>query len=160
MRLLLTLLAVCAFAATAAAQPHVFVVRHAEKASARPTDKNNPPLSEKGRSRAAALARMLRDVRLTAIFTTELRRTQQTAEAVARGAGVELTIVPAKDTKQLIEQVRAATGNVLVIGHSNTVPEILAGLGVQQPITIADHEYDNFFIWTPATQQLLRLRYR
>ena len=51
--------------------------------------------------------------------------------------------------------------NVLVVGHSNTVPEIVKALGVTAPLKIDDTEYDNLLVVTSATQpQLLRLRYR
>jgi hypothetical protein len=70
--------------------------------------------------------------------------------------------VSAKDAAALSRQVRAAPGNVLVIGHSNTVPELLKQLGVKTPITIADNEYDNLFVIVrpdAGEPTLIRLRY-
>jgi phosphohistidine phosphatase SixA len=89
-----------------------------------------------------------------------MKRTQQTAAplAVAMGAGV--TRIPAEDVTALVEKVKSETGNVLIIGHSNTIPKILAGLGVQGTIEIGDNEYDNLFIVIRGTPtRLLRLRY-
>ncbi len=68
------------------------------------------------------------------------------------------------DTDALIARVRAAplTERILVVGHSNTVPEILKRLGVATPITSADTEYDNLFIAIPqegSAATLLQLKY-
>jgi hypothetical protein len=55
-----------------------------------------------------------------------------------------------------------STGNVLVIGHSNTIPELLKRLGVKETIAIADSEYDNLFIvvrGATGEPTLIRLRY-
>jgi broad specificity phosphatase PhoE len=145
---------------SAAAEPAVFLVRHAEKADAGSGDPKDPELSETGLQRAERLAQMLKDVRLTAVFASEYKRTQATANAVAKVAGVEPTIVPAKETTQLIEKTKSATGNVLIVGHSNTLPDILKALGAPEEITIDEADYDNLFIWNPATKQLLRLHFR
>ncbi|MBA2432632.1 MAG: histidine phosphatase family protein, partial [Chthoniobacterales bacterium] len=144
---------------SAVAQSTVFLVRHAEKAEASGGNEKDPELSETGRARATSLAGMLRDVRITHVFATEYKRTQQTARAVAERTDSEVTIVPAKETAQLIAKLKEITGNVLVVGHSNTLPEILAALGAAERLQIDETEYDNLFLWTPATKQLLRLRY-
>ena len=57
------------------AQPVVVIVRHAEKANGG----NDPDLSSAGRARANELARILKDSGITAIFSTEFKRTQETA---------------------------------------------------------------------------------
>jgi hypothetical protein len=62
----------------------------------------------------------------------------------------------------LILRVTAAKANVLVVGHSNTVPDILKRLGIKETITIADTEYDNLFIVVrPAAGDptLIRMRF-
>jgi hypothetical protein len=61
----------------------------------------------------------------------------------------------------VIKKARSSTGNVLVVGHSNTLPEILKGLGVIEPVTIAENEFDSLFVVTrPSPQSFVRLRYR
>ena len=149
----------------AAAQGTVFVVRHAERAdagmSAAPMMAQDPELSTRGRERAESLAAMLRDADIRAIYTTELKRAQQTAAPIAAAAGVNHDIIPAADVAALVEKIRADKGHVLIVGHSNTIPKILAALGVSTPIEIADNEYDNLFIVVAeAPARLLRLRYR
>jgi broad specificity phosphatase PhoE len=144
--------------ADAAAQSTIFVVRHAEKAAAPRPDEKDPELSPAGRARAAALAVMLKDAQITSVFATEFKRTQQTAEPLARALQINVTTVPASDTAALVAQVKEADGNALIVGHSNTVPAILQALGSQQPVTIGDDEYDNLFVLTSGTpERVLRL---
>ena len=73
------------------APPAVFVVRHAEKAKG---GGNDPELSSAGRERANALARILKDSQMTAIFVTEFKRTQETAVPTAKETHIPPTIVP------------------------------------------------------------------
>ena len=142
-------------AARAAAQPTVFVVRHAERADAAPGAPpmmaSDPDLSNVGKARAEALAAMLRDVRLSAIYATEFKRTQQTAAPTAARQKVAVTTLPSRDTAALIEKLKTATGNVLVVGHSNTVPEIVKALGGTEAVTIGDADFDNIFIVRPGS---------
>lgn len=151
-------------AAPAAAQA-VFVVRHAERADtstgAAPMMASDPDLSEAGRSRAQSLAAALKDAGITAIYTTEYKRTRQTAEPLAKALGIELTVVPARDLPALIEKVRTAPGNVLVVGHSNTVGEVVAKLGSGDPVKVEDNEYDNLFVLIKGEKPLVvRLHFR
>jgi len=71
------------------AQPIVVIVRHAEKAA---NGGNDPDLSSAGRARAEALARILKDSGITAIFTSEFKRTQETAVPTATSAHVTPTV--------------------------------------------------------------------
>jgi len=148
----------------AAAQPAVFLVRHAERADANagtpPTMAADPDLSAAGHARAGALAAMLKDAGITAIFATDRKRTQQTAAPLAKALGTTVVTIPSADTAGLVAKLKAASGNVLVVGHSNTVPEVIKGLGVQAPAPIADTEFDKLFIVTRGEKPgLLLLRY-
>ena len=141
------------------ASPTVFLVRHAEKAQS--GDNKDPELSEIGRARAKSLATMLIDAGITAIYATEFKRTQQTAEPFARALGLKTTIVPAKEAGALVATLKEAPGNALIIGHSNTIPEILKALGVTTPQLVDETDYDNLFVLVPGPlPQLLRLHYR
>jgi len=148
----------------AAAQNAVFVVRHAERADAgsgATTMATDPELSDIGRTRAQSLAAMLKDAGVTVIFVTEYKRTQQTAEPLAQLLGIQATVVSAKDTQGLIEKVKAVTGRALVVGHSNTVPEVLGKLGVENPPKLADSDYGDLFLVSRGdTTTLFRLHYR
>jgi phosphohistidine phosphatase SixA len=146
----------------AAAQTTIFLVRHAERADGGGGGMAaDPALSAVGRARAQSLAGMLKDTKLTAVFSTELKRTQQTAAPTAQAQHLTVTTVPATKTADLVEKLKAATGAVLVVGHSNTVPEVLTALGITPPVTINDADYDNLFVViTGAQPKMVRLRYR
>src|SRR5262249_7277886 len=96
-------------------------VRHAEKAENDPKD---PDLAPAGRARAEALAKILKDARISAIFTTEFKRTQETAAPTSASTGVRSTIVAGKDIAALIAKLDQLSGNALVVAHGNTIPDI------------------------------------
>jgi len=146
------------FISAAAAQSTIFLVRHAEKAA---SGGNDPDLSDAGRARAESLATTLKDSGISAIFVTELKRTQQTAAPLAKMLHVEPAIVPAKDSAGLVTRLRALTGNALVVGHGNTIPDLLKSLGIATPISIEENDYDNLFVLVLDTKpRLIRLHYR
>jgi phosphohistidine phosphatase SixA len=157
---------VIAVAGTAAGQTAVFVVRHAERADAGTTAAKvagaDPDLSDAGRRRAESLAAMLEDANIRAIFVTEYKRTHQTAAALVKRSGVAPTVVTSKDTPGLAKQVTAAAGNVLVVGHSNTVPELLKALGISDVPKVDEEDFDHLFVVIRGAGQpaLLRLHYR
>ena len=150
----------------AAADQVIFLVRHAERADAGGQRTggmmgNDPPLSAAGQERAKKLAALLASAEVKHIFTTEFTRTQQTAAPLAALTQITPVTSASSNAAQLVDQVRKAAGNVLVVGHSNTVPELLKRLGVT-PVTIGDNDYDNLFIVVrPSTGEatLVRLRY-
>jgi broad specificity phosphatase PhoE len=128
----------------------VLLVRHAEKA-AEPGD--DPPLSAVGAARAQALAAALRDSGVTAVVTTQLRRTRDTAQPIATGRGLTPEVVPidhgavpAHADAVAAAVRRHAGGVVLVVGHSNTIPAIIAALGGPHLPEICDAAYSNLFI--------------
>jgi phosphohistidine phosphatase SixA len=149
-------------ATAAIAQTTVFLVRHAERAdSGSGGMSSDPVLSAAGRARALRLAEVLKDTKLTAVFATEFKRTQQTAAPTAKAQHLTVTTVPADQTATLVDKLKAATGAVLVVGHSNTVPEVMTALGVTAPVTIDDNEFDNLFIVITGTPpRFVRLRYK
>ncbi|MEO5898310.1 MAG: histidine phosphatase family protein [Vicinamibacterales bacterium] len=165
MRRLLLMIAAATLltSAAAAAQHSVFVVRHAERADvgAAGISTSDPDLSDAGKARAQSLAVALKDAGVTAIYVTEFKRTQQTAAPLATALGIEVTVIPSKDMAALIEKVKGSVGNAVVIGHSNTVPEVIKQLGVADPVKLADPDYDFLLVVTPGSPaSVLRLHYR
>ena len=126
----------------------VILVRHAEKI----IDPNNPDvdLSEAGQARAQEIARVFGDAGVNAIYATQYRRTQQTVKPLSDKTGVPITIVNSKNTADLLAQIHAQHSGqtILIAGHNNTVPEIIAALGGPQYPTIPESEYDNLYIVT------------
>jgi broad specificity phosphatase PhoE len=155
-RLIVCFLLLAFLLSTATAQSTIFIVRHAEKADAtKDTD-----LSRAGRARAHALAKMLRDANVTAIYAGERKRTQQTAAPLAKAMGITVKILPAKDSAALAARLRSSNGNSLVVGHGNTIPKLIKALGISEPIKIAENDYDNLFVVILGGKpRLIRLHY-
>jgi 2,3-bisphosphoglycerate-dependent phosphoglycerate mutase len=163
MKRVLLALAVLFIPCAVFAQPAVFLVRHAERADAgtTPPPGADPDLSAAGRARAERLAAMLKDARIGQIFVTEFKRTRQTAEPLAKLLGVEATVIIQKDVRALADRLKSASTNVLVIGHTNTLPEIVKVLDVADRLSIGETEFDNLFIVVrSASPSLLQLRYQ
>lgn len=142
------------------AQDIVYLVRHAERLD----DSTNPPLAPEGTARAARLATLLADAGVTAVFATQFRRTVDTAAPLAAALHVPIRQVDAGRHGELLRLAREAgpRARVLIVGHSDTVPELLAALGSPTPVTIAKGEYDNLFVVVPrpgAEPLVVRLRF-
>jgi broad specificity phosphatase PhoE len=154
----LACLAVLVMPLPAFSQVTVIFSRHAEKAAAPP---NDPPLTPAGERRAKVLASMLADSGVEQIFVTELQRTQQTAAPLAARVHVKPTVIPAANMDALVKAIRERkSGVVVVVGHSNTLPGIIAALD-GPAVKISDTDYDNLFVLTVGAthSSLLRLHY-
>ena len=145
----------------------VVVVRHAEKSTDDPRD---PSLSAAGEDRARALSSVLRDAGVTDIYTTQYKRTRQTAEPLAQQSGISIVERPinaansATYARDLTQEIltRSAGKGVLVVGHSNTVPDIVKSLSGSAVPAMTDSEYDHIFVIViPASgsPRLMQLRF-
>jgi len=142
------LVATLALAACAAPQPRpvagevaFVIVRHAEKADAG----SDPALSAAGQARATVLARRLARVNLVAIYTTDFRRTRDTVGPVATAQGLAAIVYDAHTSASVLaSRLKAAhhEGTVLVAGHSNTVPDIVAALCECEVAPMTEAEFD------------------
>jgi broad specificity phosphatase PhoE len=145
----------------------IVLVRHAEKQVGAISD---APLSPQGEVRASRLGMMFGDNepfgRIRKIYVTNTRRTQQTAAGVAQRLGLTPEVVDAKvDSQELARRVLRENrgGRALVVGHSNTVPEIVAALArVNDVPPIGEEEFDTIYVVTVPTigrVSVLRLKY-
>lgn len=136
----------------------VFLARHAEKADVPGQD---PPLSEAGRQRAEALARLLQSAGVKGVYTSQFLRTRQTAEPLAKRLGlspvsVSLGVktshpreVSEESIRELTRRVEAHAGEaVLIVGHSNSVPEVIRMLGGDAVPKIDESRFDDLFVVT------------
>lgn len=136
-----------------AADTMVIVVRHAEKATDDPKD---PSLSEQGSARANNLAAVLKDSNLKAVYSTQFRRTQLTGTPAAamNGLQVQSREVNKQNDKtyvaDLIKEIKKKHSGetVLIVGHSNTVPEIVKYLTGKDVSPIGENEFDRIYIIT------------
>jgi broad specificity phosphatase PhoE len=121
------------------------VIRHAEKVDA----SRDPDLSPAGHARAQALAASLGERELAAAYATEFKRTSQTLAPTVQARGLAITPYPAgHPATDFAARLRAAhpRGTVLIAGHSNTVPDIVAALCACAVAPMADYEYDRMSI--------------
>lgn len=134
-------------AAVEAAPATLYLVRHAEKAD---DGTDDPPLTDAGTARAQHLAAMLADAGIDAVYATRYRRNQETAAPLAEALGVPVTTYAAQGAA-LADTLRArhAGQDVLVVGHSNTVPQLLDALvGADAYDDLSEQEYDALFVVT------------
>jgi broad specificity phosphatase PhoE len=141
----------------------VLLVRHAEKA---PQPADDPPLTQDGQRRAEALAGDIKDAHPTAIITTQLRRTVETAQPSAAATGVTPEVVPISSSAEqnaadVATAVRKHIGKtVLVVGHNNTVPLIIAALSGPKLPSICEAVYDRLFVLVLGNEvRLIQSRY-
>jgi broad specificity phosphatase PhoE len=144
--LLLGALALLAPAGAAAVgtQPVVYVMRHLNT----PAGQSDPDLLPEGQGAAAALAGRFGEEAPRAIYITDFRRTRQSVAPLAARLGLTPILYDPRDTPGLIARLRAEPGPVLVVGHSNTVPDIVAALGGTRPAPLAHDDFGD--IWRVA----------
>jgi broad specificity phosphatase PhoE len=148
----LLLVAACSGAVTRAPEQlvtqTVIVVRHAERVD----QSQDAALSDAGAARAEALAVALADAGVRAIYTTQYQRTRQTAAPLAKRLALEPRVVEsagdaaAHATEVARRVLQDPAPVVLVVGHSNTVPAIVAALGAPPVPAMTEQEYEHMYI--------------
>jgi len=151
------LIAFCLFALVACApqnepqvnpafvETEIFLVRHAEKTA----DKGDPALTVTGQARALLLADMLKDAKITQIHSSDYTRTRDTAAPLARRLGLEVQIYDLRDLAGMAERLKKSGGRHLVVGHSNTTPQLTKLLGGDGGTPIVEEtEYDRLYYVT------------
>ena len=121
----------------------VYIVRHAEKI----LEGDDPSLSVAGTARSKKLAQILEQKEIQHIFSTNTIRTKTTAQPLADAIGLTIEIYDAKNHDDLVRELRERTGNILVVGHSNTVNHLVnyfVSSGVKYP-ELQDIEYNFIF---------------
>ena len=139
----------------------VLLVRHAEKSKTPP---ENPLLTEEGRVRSENLNHVLGSAGIKAIYVTQWARTRLTAEPIAKHLGIKPEQMDAADSKKLADTILAKHlgETVLVVGHSDTVPEIIAALEGPSMPELGEFEFDDLFvvtIYAPGKASMVRLKY-
>ena len=125
-----------------------YIVRHAEKESAA-TMTSDVPLSNHGRQRALSLRDVLLDKNVNRIFPTNYARSLATAQPLSTATGIPIETYQATDSTFLIRLKEASRGNVLVVGHSNTVDDIVNGLtGKELLQDLPETQYGDLFVVT------------
>jgi phosphohistidine phosphatase SixA len=137
----------------------IVLVRHADRAS---NPQDDPPLTAAGAKRAQDLAVALGNANLSAIITTQLRRTRETAQPIAAALGLAAETIelnpekPDAHIKAVLAALRSrAGGSVLVVGHSTTVPALIEALGGPHLPAICETVYDGLFVLVPTSAKPL-----
>ena len=107
---------------------------------------NDPPLSEAGKVRALVLKQELNNKHISHIYSTNTARTMSTAEPLSEVKKIKIELYGNIDS--LVYFIQSTKGNVLIVGHSNTVDDIVNKLCSETKITgdLKDAEYDNLFV--------------
>ena len=143
----------------------VVLVRHAEKEL---STIDNPPLAPEGELRAERLAQMFGRIsgvgRLQAIYVSDTRRAQMTAGPLAARLRLEPIVLPGADVGALAQRaVRDHRGGaLLIVGHSNTIPQVVKRISGVDVGPIADDEFDGIYVVSVPTlgkASVLRLEY-
>ncbi len=145
MRIVLVFLLFCHFAVAQQSVRTIFLVRHAEKTSG----SADPGLSPAGVKRADCLANALKDAGIKNIYVTEAKRTQQTADPLAKRLNIKPTMMKAADSANLVRNfLYAGNGNTLVVGHGDTLPVIVARIKAGTVAPIGENEYDRLIMFS------------
>ena len=141
-----------ALIASAAVAAPVYVTRHLER---EPGD--DPPLTERGAARAEQLAELLAQANIKAVFATATKRAQETGAPLAKRLGIAVTTYNPRDVDALVAAVRSAAGPVLIVGHSNTVPDLVARFGGDKPAALGEQDYGTLFVVHDGTSEVHRI---
>ncbi len=139
-RLYLGILTLCGLILTsfpALAADTIYLVRHAEKVA---DGSRDSALTDEGIARAGRIAQMLADKDIVAVYSSDFIRTRETARPLAERLGLEIEIYSPypDDAAAFAEALKATDGIILVVGHSNTTPEITALLSGQTVDDVGD----------------------
>lgn len=134
-----------------------FLIRHAEKVSENPADKN-PDLNERGFQRAENWEKVLKHISFDAIYATNYKRTLNTVAPIARKMNLITLIYNPSKVDFYHFQLECAGKNVLIVGHSNTIPQFVNELIHQQKYQeMNDDEFSYLYIVTVKGNQITDL---
>jgi phosphohistidine phosphatase SixA len=123
----------------------IYISRHAEKEI---SENKDPSLTKEGKERAEKLSLYLKDKKLKLIFSTNTIRTKKTAEPTAQIFNSTISIYDAKKPDLLCFEIKELRKNTLIIGHSNTIKDIVNTLNGKPFVDkdLEDNEYNKLFI--------------
>jgi len=119
----------------------VYLVRHAEKGS----DSKNPQLTECGKARAEQLATLLSQTNIEHIYSTHYQRTMQTAKPLADQQQLAIKNYNPRYLEQLSLKLQQQKANTLVVGHSNTTPELVTLLTKETIAPLSEKDYQQLY---------------
>ena len=141
-----SILVIIAFIFVSCRATNYYVVRHAERASSTNMT-SDVPLSDDGMQRAQALKAALQKEGIKHIFSTNYVRTKSTAQPLADAVNVPVQIYDPRDTT-FPGKLKSMKGNILIVGHSNTVDDLVNGLSGRKEVQgdLTDSQYGDLFV--------------
>lgn len=124
-----------------------YIVRHAEKEAPAHVMTSDVPLSAAGKERAEALMGELKNKGIRRIYSTNYIRTRETARPLSAATGVAIEAYDVKDTAFINKLKAFEKGNTLIVGHSNTVDDLVNGLTGEKLLQdLPDTQYGDLFV--------------
>lgn len=133
--------------------PTIYVSRHMRKGEG-----DDPSLSAAGAEEAVRLAELLKERGIAAIFVTPTKRSRETAQPLAAVTGAPIQTYDPRDNAGLATRAAAIPGSILLVGHSNTVPAIIAAVGGTPPGPMTEEDFGRIFAVERATGKTVETR--
>ena len=134
-----------------------FLIRHAEKVRENPANKN-PDLNERGKQRTENWKKVLQHISFDAIYSTDYKRTLNTVAPISKKLNLAPIIYYPSKVDFNLFQAENEGENVLIVGHSNTIPQFVNGLINQQKYKeMEDDEFSHLYIVTVKGNQVTDL---
>lgn len=141
MRILALMLALLTVTPALAKAPTIYVTRHYDT----PEGERDPDLLPQGQQRAAQLAKWFAGKKLKLIYVSDFKRTRQTAAPLATAKQITPETYDPRDPAAIVARARTAKGPVLIVGHSNTVPELIERLGGPRPAELRHEDFGSLW---------------
>ena len=131
---------------------NIYVMRHLQKGSG-----EDPPLSAEGTANAQRLIGFFKSDPPRTIFVSTTRRSRETTAPLTAALGLTALPYDPRDSAGLASRVAATKGTILIVGHSNTVPDIIHKLGGAAPPPLAETDYGDIWKISGADRRVTRL---
>ena len=136
------LLAACAFIAPIQPASTFYVMRHLHT----PEGVEDPELTPEGQNYAQRLADFFAASPPATIFVSNTKRAQQTAAPLAARLGIAPRIYDPRDTRFLVTEIMKEPPPVLIVGHSNTVPDIVQALSGRRSKELTHKDFGDIWV--------------
>ena len=119
----------------------LYLVRHAEKQ----TESSNPLLTSCGKERAEQLATLLSVANIKSVYSTSYQRTMSTAAPLSRKQNIAIKNYDPRELEQFALHVKQQKENALIVGHSNTTPQLTQLLSNQKVAALSEKEFQTLY---------------
>ncbi len=151
--LLVLFFTVFSIAVSASEFTEIYLVRHGEKVD----NSSNSDLTDLGKSRAQTFSALLSNENVTHVFSTDFLRTKNTADPTAKSHNLEIEIYNADRDQEFAEKLIKLSGTILVVGHSNTIPNLVNRLTGENFEDLDESVYDKIYRVTYDQERYISL---